>query len=1233
MTLGSSALAVVFQPIQTLRGNVDFVTAIAMGPEDPDPASDRDGCLYALTGNTGVVRRICFDATKSVVSDAVVIDINGSLPVTNAMGMAFDPRSDAGGEIHLYITYSRDGAAPFNGRVARAVSVDGGVTFATDEAFITGLPRSEAPGTNQTNGLDFGPDGCLYIAQGANSNSGYDRGFAESRLSGAVLRACMTDASGVLLPGFDGNCGDGSLPQACDVSVFASGFRNPFGLAWHSNGFLYGTDNDVSLGYHLDCGIEANNFGCPCQEPTVQPIGDELNLVEEGMYYGAPNPYRAIPTGLQCHGGADAGDACATDLDCAGGTCMDLSGLCSDPLCGETAQCYYFGFGEDPLAGEDPNGVYRAPIAQVPALLDRITEYRASFAHRYPGTFSSDWDGQLLATGAPGPVQRFSLSGDGRSAVHEGDIGVAGAEGLDLAIGLDGTIYLADFSGASITYVVPVDPADRRDQLFSDSFTREVLGLNWRVDAQSFTIVAGQLVENSGARFRDGQLRWLGGVTNTPDQFEKLLVTSVATHTWGFMLRAGGPTGLHYEVHLPVGSAEWRWELYNPGFVERKGVCTGDAPIAAGDCIGATIEGAGPATIVSVWRWDADPDGGGPVDIGENWGPPDCTMVGALAPYVDEGSTIGVRSYTGSSSAPASADDWSGGDIGAAIGPPTVTCVVATDCDDGDACTDDACDPIIGCVSTPFDPLVVCDDGDACTADDCDPQVGCVSTPIDPTVDCNDANACTVDDCDSILGCTNTAIEPIVDCDDGDACTLDTCDPATGCGHTPLDPLVDCSDGNACTDDFCDPALGCTSTPILGCEADVRIVPVVRLTDPATTPSFASPVPPVSAPTVVGPSVYWVEIWASDTGLTNSGLTGIYVDVSYCGETVATEVNHGGVFTTFVNGVIRPTGVDEFGGSALPHGGGIEPEWVRVGWLTMNAGTIIQDCEIGLWPSTTGVGAFNRGSIPWDQVELGFATVSTGGGPAVANYDLDGDRFIGLGDLALWAASFDQPVPPALAEHDFDCDGFVGVGDLAWFATGWTKPAGDPMIMYPPSCAGPLFARAPDSTDVEFRLAARSHPSRVDVSPVPPPSNLLRPVSPGEAFYLEVWATDVGDVNTGLTSAYLDLVWPGDIIHARSIGHRGAFTHFAGGLIEPNAVRGLGGSALPNGGGVQSQWVRVAVVEMYTEASVSSVTFALEPDQTGVAAYGRGLVPWNDVVLEGLTISELSKSRGRLRPR
>jgi hypothetical protein len=109
-------------------------------------------------------------------------------------------------------------------------------------------------------------------------------------------------------------------------------------------------------------------------------------------------------------------------------------------------------------------------------------------------------------------------------------------------------------------------------------------------------------------------------------------------------------------------------------------------------------------------------------------------------------------------------------------------------CDDSNFCTDDSCDPAVGCVNDPIDPAT-CDDSNFCTDDSCDPAVGCVNDPIDPAT-CDDSDFCTDDSCDPAVGCVNDPIDPEVDCDDDDICTLNECDPAVGCVNPP-DPDPD----------------------------------------------------------------------------------------------------------------------------------------------------------------------------------------------------------------------------------------------------------------------------------------------------------------------------------------------------------------------------------------------------------------------------------------------------------
>ena len=130
-------------------------------------------------------------------------------------------------------------------------------------------------------------------------------------------------------------------------------------------------------------------------------------------------------------------------------------------------------------------------------------------------------------------------------------------------------------------------------------------------------------------------------------------------------------------------------------------------------------------------------------------------------------------------------------------------------CDDGDVCTVDYCDPLIGCVVKPS-PGASCDDGDPCTIGDACGDSGC--EPGAPVV-CDDDNPCTADACDVMTGQCTASNVMSGGCDDHNPCTTDDqCAPFTGtCSGTPMD----CDDDNPCTQDVCDAAtLSCVHAPM-----------------------------------------------------------------------------------------------------------------------------------------------------------------------------------------------------------------------------------------------------------------------------------------------------------------------------------------------------------------------------------------------------------------------------------
>ena len=85
-------------------------------------------------------------------------------------------------------------------------------------------------------------------------------------------------------------------------------------------------------------------------------------------------------------------------------------------------------------------------------------------------------------------------------------------------------------------------------------------------------------------------------------------------------------------------------------------------------------------------------------------------------------------------------------------------------CDDKNVCTTDSCNPASGCVHT--NNTAPCNDGNACTTHDTCSGGRCIGGP---PPDCDDRNVCTDDRCDPRVGCQhgyNTA-----PCDDGDPTT------------------------------------------------------------------------------------------------------------------------------------------------------------------------------------------------------------------------------------------------------------------------------------------------------------------------------------------------------------------------------------------------------------------------------------------------------------------------------
>ena len=127
-------------------------------------------------------------------------------------------------------------------------------------------------------------------------------------------------------------------------------------------------------------------------------------------------------------------------------------------------------------------------------------------------------------------------------------------------------------------------------------------------------------------------------------------------------------------------------------------------------------------------------------------------------------------------------------------------------CQDDNVCTDDSCDHVLGCIHAPN--IEACDDGNSCTTGDQCSKGLCKWTEL---TDCHDGNPCTDDSCDPVLGCVYKMNQ--VPCDDTDPCTInDVCN----LGECISGVTLYCNDNNPCTQDACKPGVGCEFTPAVG---------------------------------------------------------------------------------------------------------------------------------------------------------------------------------------------------------------------------------------------------------------------------------------------------------------------------------------------------------------------------------------------------------------------------------
>ncbi|TDT39491.1 glucose/arabinose dehydrogenase [Halospina denitrificans] len=267
---------------------LEFPTSMVWGPDDRLYVTELFGLIHALT----------FDGDMNVIDDQEITSLVDAVGPRLTLGITVGPNATAS-NMDLWVGHSSpsiDDGKPNSGMISHL----SGANFSTVTHPITGLPRAKA--NHGTNSIHFGPDNRLYIAQGGNTGAGGPNSaktefgtMKEQPLSAALLVA------NVFAAGFDGTCNNASNifgKPPCDVVPYSTGLRNMYDFVFHSNGNIYAPDNGLGVTGTYPPSPEPECLGMASttsylnggHNPGSQP--DILLKLEEGKYYGHPNPYR-----------------------------------------------------------------------------------------------------------------------------------------------------------------------------------------------------------------------------------------------------------------------------------------------------------------------------------------------------------------------------------------------------------------------------------------------------------------------------------------------------------------------------------------------------------------------------------------------------------------------------------------------------------------------------------------------------------------------------------------------------------------------------------------------------------------------------------------------------------------------------------------------------------------------------------------------------------------------------
>lgn len=225
--------------VETVASGLEVPWSLAIAP---------DGRIF-VTERPGRIRVVGADGLDPQPWATLGVREEGE---AGLMGLALAPDFATSG--HVYVVGTFDAPGGLVNRVVRFTERDGRGTDPT--TIIDGIPAARF---HAGDAIAFGPDGMLYIATGDAREPGSAQDMAS--LAGKILRY---NPDGTVPP-------DNPAPGS---PVWASGLRNPQGLAWDPEaGQLFATDHGPS-------GFPNERF---------RTGHDEVNAISRGGNYGWPD--------------------------------------------------------------------------------------------------------------------------------------------------------------------------------------------------------------------------------------------------------------------------------------------------------------------------------------------------------------------------------------------------------------------------------------------------------------------------------------------------------------------------------------------------------------------------------------------------------------------------------------------------------------------------------------------------------------------------------------------------------------------------------------------------------------------------------------------------------------------------------------------------------------------------------------------------------------------------------